>query len=416
MDPAITILLIGTCDTKADEMRFMRGRLEDGGATVLVMDVGVLGQPALAPDVGSAEVARAAGASLEELAAQGDENLAMARMAKGAALLARQLHDEQRIQGVVVLGGTMGTDLGLDVAAALPLGVPKLIVSTVSFSHLIPPERIAPDLMMILWAGGLYGLNCVCQSVLRQAAGAVLGACRALAAPIYTRPLVGMTSLGKSCLNYMVRLKPALEARGYEVAVFHTTGMGGRAFEALAEQGRFAAVLDLSLQEVSNQVNGSLVNSGAHRLEAAGRAGIPQIVAPGAVDMIDLPTWQALPERYAGRPYHAHNRLIASVTANCDERRRTALHIADKLAQARGPTAFVLPLQGIQEWDRPGQPLHDAAGHAALVEELRRSLRAPVELSELDAHINDAAFAATVLEVFDRWVAQGLVSAGQSVP
>ncbi len=413
MKPAVTVLLIGTCDTKADELRFMKSRLEEGGGAVLVMDVGILGQPSFAPEIGSAEVASAAGASLEELAAQGDENLAMTRMAKGAALLARRLFDGQRIHGMVVLGGTMGTDLGLDVAAALPLGVPKFIVSTVSFSHLVPPERIAPDLMMILWAGGLYGLNSVCRSVLAQAAGAVLGACRAYAAPVFARPLVGMTSLGKSCLSYMLRLKPALEARGYEVAVFHTTGMGGRAFEALAEQGRFAAVLDLSLQEVSNQVNGSLVNSGAHRLEAAGRAGIPQIVAPGAVDMIDLPTWQALPERYAGRPYHAHNRLIASVTASCAERRRTAIHIAEKLGQARGATAFILPLSGIQEWDRPGQPLHDAEGHAALVEELRRSLSAPVELVELDAHINDDAFADTVMAVFDGWVAQGIVAAAR---
>lgn len=413
MGDVITVLLIGTCDTKADEMLFMRSRLEDGGAKVLVMDVGILGQPAIVADLSSAAVAMAAGASLEDLATLGDENLAMARMASGAALLARQLHDERRMQGVVVLGGTMGTDLGLDVAAALPLGVPKFIVSTVSFSHLIPPERIAPDLMMILWAGGLYGLNTVCQAVLNQAAGALLGACRTAALPVSTRPLVGMTSLGKSCLKYMVRLKPALEARGYEVAVFHTTGMGGRAFEALAEQGRFAAVLDLSLQEVSNQVNGSPVNSGASRLEAAGRAGIPQIVAPGAVDMIDLPTWQGLPERYAGRSYHAHNRLIASVAASSAERRCTARYIADKLAGARGPTAFVLPLQGIQEWDRPGDSMHDAAGHAALIDELRRSLRPPVQMVEIDAHINDAGFAAGVMEVFDQWAERGLITAGQ---
>src|SRR5690606_6158751 len=142
-----------------------------------------------------------------------------------------------QVHGVLALGGTMGTDLALDVTAALPLGMPKFIVSTVAYSHLIPPERLAPDLMMILWAGGLYGLNSICRSILSQAAGAVLGACRTVV-PVQTqRPRVAVSSLGKSCLSYMVRLTPALEARGYEPVVFHCTGMGRRAPEAATEQG-----------------------------------------------------------------------------------------------------------------------------------------------------------------------------------
>jgi uncharacterized protein (UPF0261 family) len=265
--------------------------------------------------------------------------------------------------------------------------------------------------MMILWSGGLYGLNTICRAVLEQAAGAVLGASYS-ELKAAARPLIGMTSLGKSCLRYMVELKPALEARGFEVAVFHTTGMGGRALEALAAQGRFAAVLDLSLQEISNYVNGSVVHSGANRLEAAGRAGVPQIVAPGAIDMIDLPAWQRLPERYRGRPYHQHNRLIGSVLATPDERRASARHIAEKLAAASGPTVVVLPLRGIQEWDRPGQPLRDLPGHEAFVDEMRQRVRAPARLVEIDAHINDSAFSATVLGIFDDWVARSVVPMG----
>ncbi|MHB8667114.1 MAG: Tm-1-like ATP-binding domain-containing protein [Burkholderiales bacterium] len=405
------VLVIGTCDTKADELRFLRGCLRDGGGAVLVMDVGVLGKPSLTPDVSNAEVAAAAGCPLNEIAAWGDENRAMSKMAEGAARLAARLYADRRIQGVMILGGTMGTDLALDVAAALPLGVPKLVVSTVAFSHLIPPERIAPDLMMVLWAGGLYGLNAICEPILRQAAGAILGACRSVVPPGSVRPLIGMTSLGKSCLQYMIRLKPALESRGYEVAVFHTTGMGGRAFEALAAARRFAAVMDFSLQEVSNQVHGSVVSSGAGRLTAAGQAGIPQLVAPGAADMIDVPAWQPVPERYRGRPYHAHNRLIASVTATVAERRETARQIARRLAAAKGPTALILPRRGIEEWDRPGGALHDTEGLAALVEELRASVKPPVGLVELDAHINDAAFADAALHIFDAWVRDGLVPA-----
>ena len=216
----------------------------------------------------------------------------MTKMAEGATAVARRLYADGRIDGMLALGGTMGTDLALDVASALPLGVPKFIVSTVAYSHLIPPERIPPDLMMILWAGGLYGLNELCRSALAQAAGAVVGACRSAAPPREMRPVIGMTSLGKSCLRYMEDLLPALEARGYDVAVFHTTGMGGRAFEALAADGRFVAVMDFSLQELANHIGGSVVSAGPNRLEGAGGRGVPQIVAPGAIDMIDFPTWR----------------------------------------------------------------------------------------------------------------------------
>jgi uncharacterized protein (UPF0261 family) len=282
----------------------------------------------------------------------------------------------------------------------------------VAYSHLIPPQRLAADLMMILWAGGLYGLNSVCTTILSQAAGAIVGACKSLVTPRSERPLVAISSLGKSCLSYMVSLAPALAARGYEAAVFHSTGMGGRAIEALAAQERFVAVFDLALGELGNEAHGSVVTAGPDRLEAAGARGIPQICAPGGSDMIDLQTWRAIPERYADRPYHAHNRLIASVTMTADERRATARLMIGKLAQAKGPTAFLLPLRGIQAWDRPGEALHDPQGLAAFSDEVRRCVRPPIELVELDCHINDPQFVEAALAVFDRWVAEGRVTPG----
>jgi uncharacterized protein (UPF0261 family) len=413
-----TILLVGTADTKAEELLFMKRCISEAGARALVMDVGVLGTPPFAPEIGNSDVAAAAGSTLAAIASLGDENHAMTRMAEGAVNIARRLHAAGEVHGVLALGGTMGTDLALDVTSALPLGMPKLIVTTVAYSHLIPPERLAPDLMMMLWAGGLHGLNSVCKTILSQAAGAILGACEAIVPPASGRPLVGISSLGKSCLSYMLSLTPALEARGFESAVFHSTGMGGHALEALAAQGRFAAVLDLALGELCNEVHGSVVTAGPDRLEAAGARGIPQICAPGGSDMIDLQTWQGVPEKYAGRPYHAHNRLIASVTMTAVERRAAARLIMKKLAQAQGPTAFVLPLRGIQEWDRPGQALHDPEGLAAFVDEVRRSVHPPVELVELDCHINDPEFAAAVLAIFDRWVADGRITGAvvQGVP
>lgn len=407
------ILLIGTGDTKVDELLFMQRCIAEAGGEPIMMDVSVLGDPPYNAQHDKHAVAAAADTTIEAVIASGDENSSMTSMALGASRLTRQLCNEGKIDGMVAIGGTMGTDLALDVALALPMGVPKLIVSTIAFSHLIPPERIAADLMMMLWAGGLYGLNGTCRAVLSQACGAIVGACRGVIPARPARPVVALTSLGKSCLNYIVELKPELEARGYEVVVFHTTGMGGRAMESIAAQGGFAAVLDLSLQEVANQLMGSVVNSGIDRLTNAGRRGIPQIVAPGAIDMVDFPAWLPVPADLADRPFHAHNRLLASATSRPEDRRSIARAIADKLATATAPIAFVLPGGGVQQWDRDGEPLHDPQGLAAFVEEMRAAIRPPVELHEIKEHINDAGFVAKVLEIFDRWVASGIVAAGR---
>jgi uncharacterized protein (UPF0261 family) len=406
------VLLIGTADTKADELQFMRRCIEDGGGTVLVMDVGILGQAPFQPEITNAEVAAAAGVGLPELAALGDENQAMLHMARGAARLVAQLYQQGRVDGLLALGGTMGTDLALDAAAALPLGVPKVVVSTIAYSHLVPAERIPADLIMVLWSGGLYGLNSLCRSSLAQAAGAVLGACRHARPPRFDQPLVGITSLGSSVLSYMKRLKPELEARGYEVAVFHTTGMGGRSFEDLAEQRRFAAVFDFSLQELANHLGGSCVTAGASRLTGAGRAGVPQIVAPGATDMVDYPAWSEPSARFASRPSHAHNRLIASSMGDLALREEVAREIVVRLQAARAATCLLLPRAGIEEWDRAGQPLHDPVGLSAFMAVARAQASAPTEVIELDAHINDSAFSDAALAVFDRWVAAGIVVAG----
>ena len=407
------ILVIGTGDTKSDELQFMAGIIRDAGAVPVMADVSVLADPPYRPDYSRHDIARSAGTSIEAIIASGDENSAMALMSKGAAALAVDLHVAGQADGVIILGGSMGTDLALDVAAALPLGVPKFVVSTIAYSHLVPAERIAPDLMMILWAGGLYGLNEICRSVLSQACGAVVGAVRSGLKPAADRPLIGMTSLGSSCLRYMKTLKPELEKRGYEVAVFHSTGMGGRAFEAIAAKKGFAAVFDFCLQEVVNHQNGTVVTSGPDRMENAGRTGTPQIVAPGAIDMVDLPAWQPRPPALVDRPYHAHNRLIGSVTTSPDGRRATAALIGEKLAGAQGPVAFLLPLGGIQEWDRPGEPLHDPEGLKAFVQAMRPVLPDFVELHEVDDHINSPGFSAAALAIFDDWVTRGIVPQGR---
>lgn len=407
-----TILIVGTYDTKDDELNYLGQCIRAQGGGVMTMDVSVLGDPSQPCDISKHQVAEAGGSSIKAAIDSGDENVAMQIMASGAASEALRLYREGAIHGVIALGGTMGTDLALDVCAALPLGVPKYVVSTVSFSAMLPPERLAADIQMILWAGGLYGLNSVCKSSLSQAAGAVLGAARAVEPPRRDRPLIGMTSFGKTILHYMVTLKPELERRGYEVAVFHATGMGGRAFESLAAAGAFACVMDFATQEVVNHHMGSGISAGADRATNAGRKGIPQIVSSACYDLVDLIGWQPIPERLQGRPTHAHNRLLTSVVLTTQERHEIAGVLGDRLAQATGPSVFVLPTGGGNEWDRPGAPLHDAEGLAAFNEAMQEAVPDTTELQVLDCHINDDAFSAAVLEIFDAWVAQGVVPKG----
>lgn len=404
-----TILIVGTYDTKEDELAYLAERILAAGGSVRRMDVSVLGASSGKVEHARHDVAAAAGGDIAALIERGDENDAMQVMATGATALARELHSEGAFSGVIVLGGSMGTDLALDVCSALPLGVPKYIVSTVSFSPMIPSERLAPDVQMILWAGGLYGLNSICKAVLSQAAGAVVGATRAVEPPRHTRPLVGMTSLGKSALRYMVPLKPALESRGFEVAVFHATGMGGRAFESLAAQGEFACVFDFCTQELGNHVHGSPISAGASRLTGAGAAGIPQLVAPGCHDLVDLVSWHEVPAKWQHHDSHIHNRLITSIVLDAEGRCLVADAHTERLADARAETVMLLPLDGSGEWDREGAPLHDAASYRAFRQRIHERCPANVTLVDVDAHINDVAFAERALAVFDDWCERGIV-------
>lgn len=408
-----TILLMGTYDTKADELEYLAQGIEKQGGHCLSMDISVLGDPPKPTTYSKHEVAKAAGVSIQEVIDSGDENSAMQLMALGASRLATELYAQGKFDGFLSIGGSMATDLALDVALALPLGVPKYIVSTIAFSSLIPAERLAADVQMLLWAGGLYGLNSICKASLSQAAGAVLGAARAVE-PLQTeRPLIGMTSLGKSCLKYMVQLKPELEKRGYEVAIFHSTGMGGRAFENLAEQGHFAAVFDFCTQELANWAHGSCVHAGNTRLLSAGKAKIPQLIAPGAMDLVDLPEWQPLPAHFKDNPYHAHNRLLGSVVLNKEQRQTVADLMVERLAQSQAPVHVFLPTKGIEAWDREGEGLHQPEDLAGFLTSLQQGLQAKqLPYSVLDCHINDQGFIDAALAVFDQWVLDGKVVRG----
>jgi uncharacterized protein (UPF0261 family) len=207
----------------------------------------------------------------------------------------------------------------------------------------------------------------------------------------------------------MKTLKPALEERGFEVAIFHATGMGGMAFEKIASQGGFACVMDFALSELGNLIAGSVINAGEDRLLNAGRAGIPQLVAPGCLDLVDFAGWQEIPEQYVDRPFHEHNRLIKSSALNSSERRETAREMAKRLLEAKAPVCVLLPTGGVEEWDKLGQPAHDPDALAAYIDESRKVFISPIQFVEVNAHINDQAFADAALAVFDAWVSDGTI-------
>ncbi|UWQ79884.1 Tm-1-like ATP-binding domain-containing protein [Leisingera sp. S132] len=409
-----TILVIGTYDTKNAELEFLAQKICALGGSVLTLDVSVLGNREQPADFSKHDVAKAGGSSIETAIESGSEHVAMNIMSAGACTLAQKLHRDGGIDGVIILGGTMGTDLALDVCQALPVGLPKYVVSTVSFSALIPAERLSPDIQMILWAGGLYGLNSICRSSLAQAAGAVLGAAKAAEPAVSGRPVIGVTSLGTSCLKYIKTLKPELEQRGYEVAVFHAMGMGGMAFEQIAAQNGFVCVMDFAGCELGNLLAGSVVNAGRDRHLSAGRAGIPQIVAPGCMDLIDFAGWQEIPAQFQGRPIHTHNKLVKNTYYNAEERRGIARELNRRIGESKAPTHLIIPKGGIEEWDRPGGDCHDPEGLEAFTTELSATVAPSVQATELEAHINDPAFTRTALEILDRWVAEGAVPRGKA--
>jgi uncharacterized protein (UPF0261 family) len=404
-----TILVIGTYDTKDPELLYVCECIEKLGGKVLSMDVSVLGDPSRPTDISKHDVAAAAGKTIQDAIDSGDENHAMQIMADGASALTAKLYAEGRIDGMLALGGSMGTDLALDCARALPVGVPKYVVSTIAFSAIIPPERLTADIQMILWAGGLYGLNDICMATLSQAAGAVWGAARAVRKPDPDKPVIGMMSFGSSALKYMVHLREPLEARGFSVAVFHGTGMGGMAMEALANQGYFACLLELASAEIGNLMTGSPLSAGKNRMTAAGTTGTPIIAGPGFGDMVDFAAWSPVPAQFSDRPYHAHNRLLASAALNAQERKDLAQEMARRLKLSKGPVHFVLPTHGIHAWDTEGMPFHDPDGMAETVAGYKAAMTDPIRLHVLDCHINDLAFSEKVLEIIDGWIADGTI-------
>ncbi len=388
------VVLIGTLDTKGPELAFARDRLREAGLETLVIDVGSLGPPAFEPEISRSEVFRRAGASLEEIRERGQ---AVAKAAEGAAAIVVELEQAGRVEGVLAIGGSAGTTIGSAAMRALPFGRPKVMLSTLA-SGQTRPYVGGRDILLMPSVADIAGLNRLTRTVLAGAADALAGMVLGRRErPIDLgpeRPVVAATMFGVTtpCVDRARRL---LESAGCEVLVFHATGVGGEAMEALIRDGQVAAVLDLTTTELADEHVGGILSAGPERLKAAIEMGTPQVVSVGALDMVNFGPRASIPEKFAGRTFHVHNPNVTLMRTTPDECAAIGRRMVAILSRATAPTALLIPRGGVSTLDVPGQAFWDPQADAALFDALIDGLAgsANVEVLVREEPINDPAFA-----------------------
>jgi uncharacterized protein (UPF0261 family) len=388
---AKTIALLGALDTKGAEYAFVKKCIEARGLKTLVVDVGVLDSPAFTPDVTRAEVARVGGADLAQLVAQKDRGAAVAAMSRGVTALLPKLHAAGKFDGVLALGGTGGTSVACAAMRALPLGVPKVMVSTVAGTDVSGYVGVK-DIVMIPSIVDVSGINKISREVFARAAGAVCGMVDAAIPAGTDKPLVAASMFGNTT-PAVERAKAMLEKAGYEVLVFHCTGTGGRTMESLIEAGLIAGVLDITTTEWADELVGGVFTAGPTRLEAAARRGVPAIVTPACLDMVNFWAPPTVPEKFKGRKFYPHNPNVTLMRTNVEESQKLGEIIAQKLNLSTGPVTVLLPLKGLSMIDSEGKPFWWPEADQALFNALKKNLRKGIPVVEMDCNINDPAFA-----------------------
>jgi uncharacterized protein (UPF0261 family) len=387
-----TIAVFGALDTKGHELAFLKEQIEQRGHQTRVVDVGVLGEPAFAPSITRAEVAAAGGANLATLVAEADRGRAVMAMAEGARAIAVRLHERGELDAIIGMGGGAGTSVGTAAMRALPLGIPKVMVSTLASGDVRGFVGVK-DITMIPAIVDISGLNRISRGVFARAAAAVCGMVEARVPqgdadkPTIVASMFGNTT---TCVE---AARAIVEREGFEVLVFHAVGSGGQTMESLIETGEIAGVLDVTLTEWADELVGGVMSAGPTRLEAAARTGTPAVIAPGCLDIVNFWEPHTLPEKYRGRRIYQHNAKQTLVRTDPDENAQLGRIIASKLNRSIGPVAVYLPLGGISVISAPGGPYHWPEADAALFDSLRTHLRKDIPLHELNLHINDAAFA-----------------------
>ena len=408
------VLIFATLDTKGLEAAFVRDQLIALGVETVLVDAGCLGVPTVPADIPRESLFAAAGVELGEIQRKNDRGVAIEAACRGAAELARRCHALGTIDGVLGLGGSAGTTIATAAMRELPLGVPKLMVSTLASSQVRPWVR-DKDICMLNSVVDIVGINRVSRLILSQGARAMAGMVRFAPpqglqadAPAVDRPLVAATMFGVTT-PCVTQARQILEAAGYEVLVFHATGNGGQAMESLIADGLIAGVLDITTTELADELVGGILSAGPDRLTAAGRRGVPQVISVGALDMVNFGPRDTVPAKFHDRLFYQHNATVTLMRTTPEENRQLGREIGHKASQATGPTTILLPKQGISAIDRAGQPFDDPAARAALYVAIRESAGA-VAVEEIDAHINDSSFASAaatrLLTLMGRRIAQ----------
>ena len=389
-----TVALIGTMDTKGTEYAWLAEQVRRHGTQVLTIDVGPLSDAAA--DVTAAEVAAAGDHDLVQLRETSDRGAAMDAMADGAAVVLLHLFEQEKIDGVLAVGGSGGSSVASRAMRALPVGVPKLLVSTMAAGD-VAPYVGESDVTLMYSVVDVAGINSVSAQVFGNAAAAIAAMAGAEEVRRHQgegehKPLVGLSMFGLTT-PAVDEARAELTELGYEALVFHATGAGGRAMEKLAADGRLAGVLDLTTTELADDLVGGVLSAGPHRLEAAGAAGVPQVVSLGALDMVNFGPRELIPERFDGRTFVVHNPTVTLMRTTAEENATLGERIGAKLAAATGPTAVVLPLGGLSGIDAKDQPFHDPGADAALFQALRTALAgSEVEIVESGQHLNEPGF------------------------
>ena len=391
---AKTVCIVGGLDTKGEEFAFLKAEIEKRGCETLIVNSGVLGEPFFAPDVSNERVAEAGGTPLNDLISEQDRGKAMAVMAQGAAEIVRRLYSQGKIDGIISMGGGGGTSIATTAMRSLPVGFPKLMVSTVAGGDVSGYVGTA-DITMMPSVVDVAGVNRISRAIFTNAAGAIAGMVMSEVPPGEDKPLIAATMFGNTtrAVNHAQEI---LEGAGYEVLVFHATGTGGRTMESLVEDGYLSGVLDMTTTEWADEICGGVLSAGAHRLEAAAKNGIPQVVVPGCIDMCNFWARDTVPQKYQNRNLYEWNPNITLMRTTPEENQRMGEIFAEKLNAASGAVAVYIPLGGFSELDPEGKPFHSPEATQAFVAALKADLRSDIPVIEFDTDINDPEFSGAV--------------------
>lgn len=404
VNPQPVIALVGTLDTKGHEYEFLRQQVEAAGGIALVVDAGVLGAATVAVDVSREEVARAGGGELADLQRAANRGESMQVMARG---IARVLEGENRVGALLVVGGSNAGYLMAAVSESLPIGFPKLLVSTIAAGDTKGYIRDT-DLTLMYPVVDINGLNRLTRPILTNAARAAVGMAATAASPagVSDAPLVGISMFGvtTACGTAVAE---GLEPAGVESLTFHATGVGGRTLEKLIRNGYLQAVADLTTTELADDLVGGVCTAGPERLTAAAETGTPQVVSVGALDMVNFWGRETVPERFAGRLFFEHNPTVTLMRTSVEECSELGRRLAEKLNRSTGKCEVIFPRRGVSQISVPGGPFHDAEADRALLTSIREHLRPGIPLHEFDTDINDPQIAATAVDLLTNWLKEG---------